>query len=269
MNQCQNYINGTWIDGADINRNISPSDLSDVVGEYARADRAQAEGAIAAAKSAFPSWSVSSPQTRHDILDAVGSEILARKQELGTLLAREEGKVLPEAIGEVMRAGLIFKFFAGEALRLMGERVDSVRPGVIAEMTREPVGVVAIITPWNFPIAIPAWKIAPALAYGNCVVFKPAEIAPGCGWALAEILSRVGLPEGVFNLVMGKGRPSAMSSRVHPPSTRSVSPVRSASANVSRPRRGHGASRSNWKWAEKIRWSFSTMPTSTSRSPWR
>ncbi|MBU2013507.1 MAG: aldehyde dehydrogenase family protein, partial [Gammaproteobacteria bacterium] len=126
--------------------------------------------------------------------------------ELGTLLAREEGKTLPEAIGEVARAGNIFKYFAGECLRQAGETLQSVRPGVGVEVTREPLGVIGLITPWNFPIAIPAWKIAPALAFGNCVVIKPADLVPGCAWAIAEIISRAGFPAGVFNLVMGKGR---------------------------------------------------------------
>src|SRR5260221_6607071 len=131
--------------------------------------------------------------------------MLARREELGTLLSREEGKTLAEGIGEAARAGNIFKFFAGEALRLVGEKVPSVRPGVDVEATREPVGVVGLITPWNFPIAIPAWKIAPALAYGNCVVFKPADLVPGSAWAIADILVRAGVPAGVFNLVMGRG----------------------------------------------------------------
>jgi len=125
--------------------------------------------------------------------------------ELGKLLSREEGKTLPEGVGEATRAGHIFKFFAGEALRLAGEKLPSVRPGIDVEVTREPIGVVALITPWNFPIAIPAWKIAPALAYGNTVVFKPADLVPGCAWALAEILAKSGVPAGVFNLVMGRG----------------------------------------------------------------
>ena len=140
------------------------------------------------------------------MLDGAGSELLARKDELGSLLAREEGKTWPEAVAEVARAGNIFKFFAGEALRLAGEKLASVRPGVEVEVTREPVGVVAVIAPWNFPFAIPAWKIAPALAFGNAVVFKPAELVAACGWALADILSRAGLPAGVFNLVNGSGR---------------------------------------------------------------
>ena len=201
----QNWIGGAWVDGVSSTRNVNPSDLSDLIGEYAQADAEQTRQAIAAARDAFPKWALSTPQQRFDALDAVGTEILARKAELGDLLAREEGKTLPEAIGEVGRAGQIFKFFAGEALRIPGEKLASVRPGLDVEITREPVGVVGIIAPWNFPIAIPAWKIAPALAYGNCVVFKPADAVPGSAWALAEILSRCGLPAGVFNLTMGRG----------------------------------------------------------------
>ncbi|MEF7614428.1 aldehyde dehydrogenase family protein [Aquincola sp. MAHUQ-54] len=201
----QNFIGGEWVQGARTSRNINPSDTRDVIGEYAQADAAQARQAIAAAHAAQAAWGVSTPQQRFDVLDAAGSEILARKAELGDLLAREEGKTLPEAIGEVVRAGNIFKFFAGEALRAAGDLLASVRPGVGVEVTREPVGVVGLITPWNFPIAIPAWKIAPALAHGNTVVFKPADLVPGSAWALADILSRSGLPAGVFNLVMGRG----------------------------------------------------------------
>ncbi|MCY4746756.1 aldehyde dehydrogenase family protein [Pelomonas sp. UHG3] len=201
----KNLINGEWLEGHSVSRNINPSDTRDLIGEYAQADAAQADLAITAATAAFPAWSLSTPQQRFDILDAVGTEILARRAELGDLLAREEGKTLPEAIGEVVRAGNIFKFFAGEALRPGGESLPSVRPGVGVEVTREAIGVVGLITPWNFPIAIPAWKIAPALAWGNTVVFKPADLVPGSAWALAEILSRAGLPAGVFNLVMGRG----------------------------------------------------------------
>ena len=201
----KNLIAGEWVDGARASRNVNPSDTSDVIGEYAQADAAQTRQAIAAARQAFAGWSLSTPQQRFDILDVAGSEILARRAELGDLLAREEGKTLPEAIGEVQRAGNIFKFFAGEALRPGGEALPSVRPGVGVEITREPIGVVGIITPWNFPIAIPAWKIAPALAYGNCVVIKPADLVPASVWSLCEILSRCGLPQGVLNLVLGRG----------------------------------------------------------------
>jgi len=162
-----NYIAGSWVEGPDASKNVNPSDLSDVVGEYARADRAQAEQAIAAARAAFPKWSMTTLQERHDLLDKIGNTILAKKEELGRLLSREEGKTLPEGIGEAARAGQIFKFFAGEVLRIQGEKLASVRPGIDVEITREPIGVIGLITPWNFPIAIPAWKLAPALAYGN------------------------------------------------------------------------------------------------------
>ena len=201
----QNYINGQWVDGPNATANVNPSNTSDVIGEYAQADRAQAESAIAAARAAFPKWALAGVQQRADILDQIGNEIIARKEELGTLLSREEGKTKAEGIGEAARAGYIFKFFAGEAIRAHGELVPSVRPGIDVEITREPVGVIGMITPWNFPIAIPAWKIAPALAFGNCVVIKPADLVPGSVWALTEIISRTSLPPGVFNLVMGRG----------------------------------------------------------------
>jgi acyl-CoA reductase-like NAD-dependent aldehyde dehydrogenase len=211
-----NFINGEWVPGASYAPNINPSDTSDVLGDYAQADVAQVEAAVTAARAAFPKWSVSGIQARADALDKIGTEILARREELGRLLAREEGKVLPEAIGEVARAGNIFKFFAGECLRLAGEILPSVRPDIGVEVTREPIGVVGMITPWNFPIAIPAWKVAPALAYGCCVVLKPADLVPGSAWALAEIISRSGIPAGVFNLVMGPGRVVGNALTQHP-----------------------------------------------------
>ena len=206
MSRYDNLINGQWVEGKSYAPNTNPSDLSDVIGEYAQGDASDVEAAVAAATAAFPAWSVSGIQARSDALDKIGSEILARKEELGDLLAREEGKTRAEGIGEVARAGQIFKFFAGECLRLAGETLPSVRPGIGVEITREPIGVVGLITPWNFPIAIPAWKIAPALAFGNCVVLKPADLVPGSAWALADIIQRSGIPAGVFNLVMGRGR---------------------------------------------------------------
>ena len=201
----RNYIGGEWTTGASASPNRNPSNVADVIGEYAQADAAQTRAAIAAAKAAAPGWAMGSIHERSSVLDRVGNEILAHKDELGRLLSREEGKTLPEGVGEATRAGHIFKFFAGEVLRLAGEKLPSVRPGIDVEITREPIGVVALITPWNFPIAIPAWKIAPALAYGNTVVFKPADLVPGCAWALSDILVKAGIPAGVFNLVMGRG----------------------------------------------------------------
>ena len=200
-----NLINGQWVAAGQYTPNINPSNLADVIGDYAQGSAQQLDDAVAAARAAFPAWSTGGIQARSDALDKIGNEILARREELGTLLSREEGKTKPEGIGEAARAGYIFKFFAGECLRLAGEMLPSVRPGIGVEVTREPMGVVGLITPWNFPIAIPAWKIAPALAYGNCVVLKPADLVPGCAWALSEIISRSGIPAGVFNLVMGRG----------------------------------------------------------------
>ena len=199
-----NLIAGEWV-GSNGVENINPSNTNEVVGLYATASADDAKTAIAAAKAAFPAWSRSGILERHAILKKTADEILARKDELGKLLAREEGKTLPEAIGETIRSAQIFDFFAGEALRLAGEVLPSVRPNIGVEITREPIGVIGIITPWNFPIAIPAWKIAPALCYGNTIVFKPAELVPGCSWAIVDILHRAGLPKGVLNLVMGKG----------------------------------------------------------------
>ena len=199
-----NLIGGEWLAGTP-NPNLNPSDLSDVIGHYDRASEAQAQLAVEAARAALPAWSQSSVQFRSEMLEKVGLEILARKAELADLLAREEGKTLNDALGEVTRAGQIFKFFAAETVRIKGESLASTRPGVEVQITREAVGVVTVVTPWNFPIAIPAWKVAPALAYGNCVILKPADLTPGCAWARADIIQRAGAPAGVFNLVMGSG----------------------------------------------------------------
>ena len=200
-----NLIGGTWLGSSDTLLSINPSDTNDVVGEFAVASATQVRDAIAAARAALPTWAATTTQMRSDLLHNIGSELLARKEELGDLLAREEGKTRAEAMGEVTRAAQIFRFFAGEVVRYGGEKLPSVRPGIEVQNTRHPVGVVGIITPWNFPIAIPAWKIAPALAFGNTVVFKPSERTPALGWALADIIARTAAPKGVFNLVMGAG----------------------------------------------------------------
>jgi len=200
-----NLINGKWQKSAKATDNINPANTTDIVGVYSSGSGDEVNAAAEAAKEAFHGWANASPQVRHDLLDAVGNTIAARKAQLGELLAREEGKTLAEGIGETMRASQVFKFFAGEALRVKGDTIASVRPGVGIDVTREPLGVVGIITPWNFPIAIPAWKIAPALAFGNCVVMKPAALTPGCAHMIAEILMECGVPDGVFNLIMGSG----------------------------------------------------------------
>jgi acyl-CoA reductase-like NAD-dependent aldehyde dehydrogenase len=200
-----NLIGGERLHGSDSAADVNPSDTTDVVGEFARADATQAEQAVSVAAAVQPAWAALPGGARFDVLDRAGAEILARADDLGDLLAREEGKTLSEAVGEVRRAGQILKFHAGEALRNPGELLPSVRSGIEVLVSREPVGVVSIITPWNFPMAIPAWKIAPALAHGNTVVFKPAELVPASAWHLVDILQRAGLPDGVLNLVMGRG----------------------------------------------------------------
>ncbi len=198
-------IDGEWLAGASTIQTINPSDLSETVETYVQADAQHAHAAVTAAANAAPDWAMSTPQQRHDILASTSAEIMARREEIGTLLSREEGKTLPEGIAETTRAAHIFGFFAGEALRQTGDILPSIRPNIGVEITREPVGVIGIIAPWNFPIAIPAWKIAPALAHGNTLVMKPADSVPGCAWALADILTRAGAPKGVINLVMGPG----------------------------------------------------------------
>ncbi|RZO31685.1 MAG: aldehyde dehydrogenase family protein [SAR116 cluster bacterium] len=199
------YIAGEWVTDDAVSININPSNIDDIVGEFSRGDAARVDEAVAAANAAQPDWAAASPQLRHDVLEKASNLITSRKDELGRLLSREEGKTLAEGIGETMRAAQVFKFFAGEAIRNVGDAVASIRPGIDVTVEREAVGTIGLITPWNFPIAIPAWKLAPALAYGNAVVMKPAELTPGCAWELAKILHEAGCPTGVFNLVMGPG----------------------------------------------------------------
>lgn len=199
------FIGGDWIETSNSLRSINPSDISDCVGEYAQADAAQVDDAVDAALRAGRKWATSGLEQRCVTLVAIGDELIERSVELGELLSREEGKPRTEGIAEVNRAGQFFQYYGAEVLRQTGDKVASVRSGVEVDVTREPVGVVAVITPWNFPIATATWKIAPALAFGNAVVWKPANETPGMAWALAEIMSRQNLPPGLFNLVMGPG----------------------------------------------------------------
>ncbi|MEM9629812.1 MAG: aldehyde dehydrogenase family protein [Pseudomonadota bacterium] len=200
------YIAGRWENGTTAIENRNPSDLSDVIGTYGQASVAQLDEALAAARAAQPVWWRAGVQKRHDVLMAIGTELMARAEEIGRLLSREEGKPLAEGKGEVYRAGQFFTYFAAEALRLHGDLAESVRPGIEIDVRREAVGVVAIVSPWNFPVATPAWKIAPALAFGNAVVWKPANITPASAIALTEIIARQDIPAGLFNLVSGPGR---------------------------------------------------------------
>ena len=199
------FIGGEAVSGDATQESINPSNLDDVVARYPRGSAAEVDAAAKAARQAFPAWSEASPEVRSDLLDKVGSIIMERAKDLGRLLSREEGKTLPEGTGEVMRAARIFKYFAGEALRRHGQTLESTRPGLDVATYREALGVVGLITPWTFPIAIPAWKTAPALAFGNTVVLKPASPTPAIAHALAAIIHEAGAPPGVFNMVLGEG----------------------------------------------------------------
>ncbi len=201
----QNFIAGEWLAGASEIANINPSDLSDTIGQYAQADSAQLQRALDAAQAAQREWAGAGLERRYNVLMAIGNELIDRCEELGTLLAREEGKTQPEGKGEVYRSGQFFTYYAAEALRQIGDNADSVREGIEVDVRREPVGTVAVISPWNFPLATAVWKIAPALAFGNAVIWKPANLVPASAVAFAEIISRQNVPAGLFNLVMGSG----------------------------------------------------------------
>jgi len=205
MQRLQSFIDGDWRAGVEGEVNINPSDLKDPVGQVMNASREQLAEAVQAAKLAQPAWSAAGLKQRAGWLEDISRGILARIDTIAYTLAKEQGKTLGEAEGEVQRAADIFSYYAGEVYRLQGEIYSSVRPGVSVEIVREPLGVVGLITPWNFPIAIPAWKTAPALAYGNTVVLKPSEFTPATSVLLAEIIEAAGVPAGVFNLVLGTG----------------------------------------------------------------
>lgn len=205
MNETRNYIDGQWVDGESTLANINPSDLSDVIGEYAQASPAQVEQAIQAATDAQAGWRHTSLEVRYHALMSIGNALMGGAQQLGELLSREEGKTIAEGKGEVYRAGQFFSYYAAEVLRQMGELCESTRPGVEVLVSREPMGVIGVITPWNFPVALPCWKLAPAIAYGNGVVWKPAKLTPGSAVALMQIIDQSDLPKGLVNMVMGAG----------------------------------------------------------------
>ncbi|EOD79482.1 Aldehyde dehydrogenase B [Grimontia indica] len=199
------YIGGEWCQGTRTVANINPSNISESLGDFAQASQAQVHQAIACAREAQPVWAKTPLEQKQKVLQTIGDELIARCDDLGRLLSSEEGKPFAEGRGEIYRAGQFFQYYAAEVLRQMGEMAESVRPGVQVEVTREAVGVVAIISPWNFPTATASWKIAPALAFGNSVIWKPANLTPASAVALADIIHRSGLPAGVFNLVLGSG----------------------------------------------------------------
>lgn len=201
----KNYIAGRWQAGDEEIENRNPSDLTDLVGMYAQASSAQLQETLAQAKVAQKEWAGYGLERRQAVLMAIGNEMMANAEALGTLLSREEGKPLAEGKGEVYRAGQFFTYYAAECLRQTGENADSVRDGVEIDVRREPVGTVAVISPWNFPTATASWKIAPALCYGNAVIWKPANITPASAVALTEIIEKQDIPKGLFSLLMGSG----------------------------------------------------------------
>ncbi len=205
-------INGEWDCSGPQTPNINPSDISETVGMMASATEAQVHDAVAAARAAQPGWEAVKLEEKKNILHAIGQELIDRCDEIGKLLSSEEGKPFAEGRGETFRAGEFYQYYAAECLRQIGESAASVRPGIHIDISREALGVVGLITPWNFPVAIAAWKMGPALAYGNTVVLKPSEVTPATANVLAEILDRH-LPKGVFNMVQGGGDIGAALSR--------------------------------------------------------
>src|SRR6267143_1245930 len=208
MRAYQNFIDGEWrpAKSGKTVQNVNPADTREVVAQYPLRSKEDAVAAIDAARKAFPAWSAMTSVTRGRILSKAYQILESRKPELAELLTREEGKTLAESTGEVQRAIDIFRFFGGLSYTLGGQTLPHDLPQQLLYTRREPLGVVALITPWNFPIAIPAWKMAPALVSGNSVVIKPATQAPAMTLELAKALGDAGLPKGVLNVVVGDGR---------------------------------------------------------------
>ena len=200
-----NYIDGEWVRNDRLFENLNPADTREMVGVFCMANQADVNVAAEAAQQAFPAWAALPGPVRGSYLFKV-ADILERNLEtLAREMTREEGKTLPEAKGETMRSINIFRYFAGEGSRIPGIQVPSERDRVFMYAFRKPLGVVSQINPWNFPSAIPAWKLAPALVAGNTVLMKPATAAPLCAWRLAEACHEAGIPKGVVNLLCGSG----------------------------------------------------------------
>jgi alpha-ketoglutaric semialdehyde dehydrogenase len=202
-----NFIDGEWRASRTGRtfENINPADTRDVVGLLQDSDTADVDAAVQAAQKAFPAWASMPAPARGKILLKAAAILEGKLAEMADLLSREEGKTIGEAKGEVTRAVRILEYFGGEGARLSGQTIPSERPRVFMYTIKQPLGVVALIAPWNFPIAIPTWKMAPALVSGNSVVFKPASQAPLTSLELVKILEQAGIPKGVLNLVTGSG----------------------------------------------------------------
>ncbi len=200
-----NYINGEWVGGTSTFENRNPANTDEVVGLFAKGTVQDVASAAEAAEKAFPAWAAMAGPARGNLLYKT-ADILDRKfDQIAAEMTREEGKTLPEAKGEVRRAINIFRYFAGEGSRMPGAIVPSERDRVHMFAIRKPIGVVGLVTPWNFPSAIPAWKMAPALIAGNTIIVKPASASPLSAWRLVEALHEAGVPKGVVNFIAGSG----------------------------------------------------------------
>ena len=199
------YIGGQWHQSDNAIDNINPSEINDHIGVFSQASKTQVQQAIEAAKQAQKIWQQKSLEHKQTVLRNIGDELIARCDELGELLSREEGKPFAEGRGEIYRAGQFFQYYAAEVLRQIGETAQSVRENVNIEVNREPLGVVVVISPWNFPTATASWKIAPALAFGNSVIWKPANLTPASAVELTKIIHKQDIPTGTFNLMLGSG----------------------------------------------------------------
>ncbi len=202
--ELRSYVGGSWEGGATVLDDLNPAHPSEVVAQVQAADARLAADAVAAARAAFPAWRDLPAPARGEILRRAADLLEQRVDDVSRDLAREEGKTLAEAAGETQRAAAILRYYAGQTLEADGETYPSASPSTFLYARREPIGVVLAITPWNFPIAIPAWKLAPALAYGNTVVWKPAELVPVTAVHLVCALVDAGLPAGVLNVVLGR-----------------------------------------------------------------
>ncbi len=207
MTTYKNLIAGEWVESAsgETFENHNPA-TGELLGHFPSATIEDTQRAIAAANEALSGWANTPPPNRAAILDKASKIIDRRGDEFAKALTSEEGKTFAEARGEVNRARDIFSYAAGEGWRMGGQTLPSNIPGELLYTRREPLGVVALVTPWNFPVAIPAWKMAPALIYGNTVVFKPASLSPHIGLLLVEALVEAGIPPGVLNFITGSGR---------------------------------------------------------------
>ena len=205
--ESKNFIGGEWVpaDSGEVYEVTNPANPSEILGTTPKSGAAETERAIEAARRAFPGWKAMLPSERGAILDKAGNIIESRTDELARLMAREVGKPMGESRAEVARAAAIFRYYGSEGWRMPGLVPPSTGPGVQIGTIREPLGVVGLITPWNFPLAIPSWKSAPALICGNTVVIKPATDASLNAAALVRILAEAGLPDGVLNMVTGPG----------------------------------------------------------------